>query len=252
MKNLTTLILIVVALTLLGCEEILLEDSATTTDNNISVHNGSIPVIKSPVGSYVDLSEYLYPEELTTNKTFYFQKVYNYAQTSSNTFTEAPNLSQRSYTKAINNDVVRVTEYKDEQQQKYDDIKQYKILSYEKNKTVKEYPVRVAKNSKVLDITEDKVQEVCVVVNIGEQDLTSVLPLFVRNDLKNTLNTENGAFKSEQFNFDNIVHIYCGTSDNHTADSYYSKQYGKVLEIKKDIEKNLLKVEVVDVLSVEN
>lgn len=251
MKNLTTLTLSVVALTLLGCEEIILEDT-DTTDNNVTVHNGSIPVIKDPVGSYVDLSEYLYPSDLTTGKTFYFQNVYSYAQTSSNTFTGAPDISQRSYSKAITDDITRVTEYKDDLQQKYDDIKQFEILSYENDNIVKKFPVRVAQNSKVLDVTENRIQEVCVVVSIGEKDLSPVLPLYVRNDLKNTLNTEEGEFKTEQFNFDSVIHIYCGTSDNHTTDSYYSKAYGKVLEVKKDIEQNLLKVEVVDVLSVEN
>lgn len=252
MKKSITIILSVVAFTLLGCEEIILEDESTITDNNVPVHNGSIPVLKSPTGSYVDLSEYLYPKDLNISDTFYFQNVYNYAQTSSGTFTNSPDISQRSYTKAINDDVTRVTEYKDEQEQKYDDIEQFKILSYKNDKFIKEYPVRVAKNSKVSDIVENSVQEVCVVISIGERDLTSVLPLFVRNDLKNTLKTESGEFKPEQFNFDNIIHIYCGSGDNHTTDSYYSKEYGKVLEVKKDIEKNLLKVEVVDVLNVDN
>jgi len=145
MKKSTTLTLSILAFTFLGCEEIILEDENTITYNNISTHNGSIPVLKDPVGSYVDLSEYLYPKDLNTSKTF----VYNYAQTSTNTFTEAPAISQRSYTKVINDDVTRVTEYKDERKQKYDDIKQFKIFSYENQKSVKELPVRVAKNSVV-------------------------------------------------------------------------------------------------------
>ncbi len=254
MKKLTTLTLSILALTLLGCEEIILEDS-DTTDNNISVHNGSIPILKDPVGSYVDLSEYLYPKELTIDKTFYFQKVYNYAQTSSNTFTEAPAISQRSYTKVINDDVTRITEYKDGREQKYDDIKQFKILLYEDNKIIKEYPVRVAKNSVVSDTAENEVQEVCVVVYIGDIDLstTTYLPIFVRNDLlNNQLKTENDNFIPEQFSFDDIMHIYCGTSDNHTSDTYYSRKYGSVLKLQKDIDKSLLKVEVTDVLSVVN
>ena len=251
MKKLTIIILSSISLILLGCEEIVLEDT-DTNDNNISVNNGALPIVKSPIGEYVDLSEYLYPENLSTDKILYFQNVYSYAQTSSNTFTTAPDISQKSYTKAVNGDEVRITEYKDELEQKYDDIKQYKILSYEKKKPAVEYPVRVAKNSKILDIVENKIQKICVVVTIGEKDLTPVLPLYVRNDLKNSLNTDNGEFNPEQFHFDNMMHIYCGTNDNYTVDSYYSKKYGKVLEIQKDIEKNLLKVEITDVLSVKN
>jgi hypothetical protein len=255
MKNLAPFILSTVTFLFLGCEDIVIGEDAigdNLIDGNISIHNGALPVIKSPVGSYVDLSEYFYPEDLSIDKTFYFNNVYSYSQSSSNIFTKTPDFSIRSYTKSISDDITRVTEYKDGLQQKYDDIKRYKILSYEKDKISKEYPVRVAQNSKVLDFVENKIQTVCMVVSIEKSNLELVLPLYVRNDMKNRVNLEDGNFKSEQFNFDNVIHIYCGTSDNHTIDSYYSKKYGKVLEVKKDIDKNLLKVEVVDVLSVKN
>jgi hypothetical protein len=256
MKTLTNILLSVFVFTLLGCEEVILEDdSQTLVDDNISIHNGALPVLKSPVGTYVDLSEYLYPQDLTEGKTLYFQKVFEYVQTSSNSFTKAPDLFQRSYTKHIDRDVVTVVEYKDAQERVKDVIYRYKIISTKDKKTPKEYPIRVAKNSVVSDISINRVQELCVVAYIGSIDLstTKYLPLYVRNDLlNNQLKTEDNKFLPQQFSFDNILHIYCGTSDNHTTDTYYSKKYGRVLRLQKDIDQNILKVEVTDVLSLKN
>ncbi len=256
MKTLTTLILSTIIFLFLGCEDIIIGEDNTTNsldDSNISTINGAVPVKKSPVGSYVDLSEYFYPEKLKVGKNFYYNFVYNYSQTSPNQFTEPAAISTRSYSKVIIKDITRITEYKDDLQQKYDDVKRYKIYSYEKNEAVpKEYPIRVAKNSVIYDYSKNRVQTRCVVVSIGSLDLSVRLPLYVKNDLKNRLTLEDGNFKSEQFTFDDVMYIYCGTSDNHTTDSYYAKGYGKVLEVKKDIIKNLIKAEVVDVLSVKN
>ncbi len=254
MKKFTNILLSVAVLAFLGCEEIILEDS-DTIDNNISVHNGSIPVIKDPVGSYVDLSEYLYPKDLTTDKIFYFTKVYDYAQTSRDTFTTAPDISIRSHTKAINKDLTTITEYKDDIEQVRDDIDRDEIISTESGEDAKIYHVRVAQNSVVSDTIKGEVQEVCVVVSIGAIDLstTTYLPVYVRNDLlNNQLKIENSNFIPEQFKFDDILHIYCGTSDNHTSDIYYTREYGRILKLQKDVDEGLLKVEVVDVLSVEN
>jgi hypothetical protein len=129
-STIKTILFSLVAFMLLGCEDITIEDENNTTD--IDTHSGSIPVLKSPIGSYVDLSQYLYPKNLTTNKTFYFKKVYTYNQTFSNTFTNIPDISERSYTKTIIGDVTRITVYKDDQKQSYDDVKKLKIISYDK------------------------------------------------------------------------------------------------------------------------
>ena len=251
-----TFFVVVVAFFFLGCEDIIIGENNTTNnlnDSNVTTTNGAVPVKKDPEGSYVDLSEYFYPDSLKVGKNFYYNNIYNYAQTSADRFSADVKLSSRSYAKTILKDVTRVTEYKDDLEQKYDDIKRYKIFSYLKNEAVpKEYPVRVAKNSIVYDYSKNRVQTRCVVVSIQSSDLSSKLPLHVTNDLKNRLTLEDGTFRSEQFKFDDVLHIYCGTSDNHVRDTYYVKKYGKILETKKDIINNLLKVEVVDVLVVKN
>lgn len=247
MKNLIIVILSVLTFTLLGCEEIILEDESET---NSTVSGNYLPTKKASEGPEVQLVEYLYPKELVENKTFYFTKVYKYAQNENSEFS-APTISQRSYTIQAINSITRITEYKDAIEQKYDDIYKDKILSYATSIPL-EFPINVAKYIMVSEVIENDITKGCQVRDIGAKDLLSVLPLYVKNDLENYLQLEDEGFVFSQFNHERILHIYCGTSDDHTTDSYYSNKFGLVLKVEKDIDKDMVKVEVVDVLSVDN
>ena len=249
MKNLITLSLSAVAFMLLGCEEIILDEN---NEVNSSVSGNYLPKEKDSEGVSVKLTDYLYPKELGEDKTFYFENVYNYAQNKNNAFDGAPDISQRSYTKQVNDTITRITEFKDTKQEKYDEIYQDKILSYETSIPL-EFPINVAKNTTVSEVTEGDITKRCVVRYIGAKDLEPILPLYVKNDLLNNyLEEENGGFILSQFNHMSVMHIYCGTTDRHTTDSYYTSDFGLVLKVEKDIDKDILKVEVVDVAHITN
>jgi len=249
MKTIRNILLSVLAFTLFGCEEIVLEDDNTTTDSQTS--ESYFPDIKKSEGVFVKLADYLFASDLVEGKTFYFDKVYSYAQNEESKFDKAPDIFQRSFIKVDNGSFTTVTEFKESKEKNRFDIYEDKIFSYEYDPAI-ELPAKVAKNDKVYEVVEKDITKRCVVKYIGAKDLLPVLPLYVQNDLKNYLKTENGGFLLSQFNFASIMHIYCGTTDRHTTDIYYSNKFGQVLKVEKDIDKDMLKVEVVDVESVRN
>jgi len=249
MKTIQNILLSVLVFTLFGCEEIVLEDDNTTTDSSSS--ESYLPDIKESEGVFVNLADFLFPSDLVEGKTFYFDNVYSYVQNEESKFDKAPEIFQRSFVKVDNGDFTTVTEFKYTKEQNRYDIYADKILSYEYDPVV-ELPLKVAKNDKVYEVVEKDITKRCVVKYIGAQDLETVLPLYVKNDLKNYLKVENGGFILSQFNFASVLHVYCGTTDDHTTDIYYSDKFGQVLKVEKDIDKDILKVEVVDVESVRN
>jgi len=249
MKYLAAIIISIVVFTFSGCESIYLEDENTTTDSQLN--ENYFPDIKKSEGVFVKLADYLFSSDLAEGKTFYFDKVYSYVQNEESKFDEAPEIFQRSFIKVNNGSFTTVTEYKDTKEKNHYDIYSDKIYSYEYNPAI-ELPISVAKNDKVYEIVENDIVKRCIVNYIGAKDLLPVLPLYVQNDLKNYLKVENGGFLLSQFNFESIMHVYCGTTDRYTTDIYYSNKFGQVLKVEKDIDKDILKVEVVDVESVRN
>jgi hypothetical protein len=247
MKNIKITIAVLLTLTLLGCEEVVLEDDNTTTETLQQDKEG-----KPIVGPLVNLADYRYPDAVVEDKSFIYDKVYSYAQNDKSIFDKAPEIFQRSFTKQKIDKTTRVTEYRDSKSRKYEDISPTKITIYEGKKIPIDLPLRVGVNSVISKTVENRVEKECTVKYLGAKDLLPVLPLYVKNNLKGYLKKENDSFVLEQFNFASVMHVYCYETTNNTTDSYYSKKYGRVLEVKKDINKNMLKVEVVDVLSVLN
>jgi hypothetical protein len=247
MKNIKTTLAVLLTLTLLGCEEVILKDDTTTTQSLQTDKKG-----KPIVGPLVNLADYHYPNAIGTDKSFIYDKVYSYTQNNRSIFDKAPEIFQRSFTKEKIGDITRIREYRDDKLRKYEDISSTKITIYEGKKTPIDLPLKVGVNSIISNNIERKVEKECTVRYLGAKDLSLVLPFYVKTNLKNYLKKENDSFVLEQFNFASIMHVYCYETTNDTIDTYYSKKYGKVLEIKKDIDKNRLKVEVVDVLSILN
>jgi hypothetical protein len=246
MKNIKTTLAVLLTLTLLGCEEVVLEDDETTTTETLQQDKEGKPI----VGPLVNLADYLYPDALVEDKSFIYDKVYSYAQNEQSVFDKAPEIFQRSFTKQKINDTTRINKFRDDKLREYTDISPTKITVYEGEKTPIDLPLRVGVNSVISKTVENRVEKECTVKYLGAKDLLPVLPLYVKNNLKGYLKKENDSFVLEQFNFASVMHVYCYETTNNTTDSYYSKKYGRVLEVKKDIDKNMLKVEVVDVLSV--
>ena len=252
MKSIRVL-LSILAFTLLGCEEIILEDDNKTSDTLVK-GDEYLPDIKESEGVSVKLADYLYPDGLVEDKTFTFESIYSYSEDAPASYREV-DILQRSFTKAVNGSVATIAEFKGKKQITYDEIHPDKIITYSYKLPV-DLKLKVAKNDSisVSDIVKDSVIKRCVVKNIGAMDISLKLPHYVKTDLLKGkyLNMENGAFSLSQFNFESVMYIHCGTSDRKIIESYYSKKYGRVLRIEKDIDKDMFKVEVVDVESVVN
>jgi len=243
--------LLLLSFILLGCEEIILEDNNETSDTLVS-GDPYLPDIKQSEGVSVRLADYLYPDALVEDKTFTFNKVYSYSQDADLKYREV-DIQERSFTKVVNGSVATIAELKGSKQVYYDEIYPSKIITYKYKLPIDlKDKVAVKDSISVSDIVEDSITRRCVVKSIGAQDLSVKLPHYVKTDLLKYLKTENGDFSLSQFDFDRVMYIHCGSTDRKTIENYYSKKYGRVLRIEKDLDTAMFKVEVVDVESVVN
>ncbi len=248
MNRFTTTILALLSFTLLGCEEITLEDDNTTTSKK---DKNGLPKIFPTKGISVKLEDYLFPSSLTQNKTFYAD-IYPYKQDTDGKITTQI-IVEKSITKRVNTltDTQIIIEFIDDIETQRNHITDKDIQYSKNNNILEEYPLKVATNNVTTEVDIDGITKRCVVRSIGAKDLLPLLPTFIQNDLKTYLTSGNGEFEIDQFSHANLMYIECGTTSLKTIDTYYSDKYGEVLKIQKDTVANTAEYEILDVKSVE-
>lgn len=191
----------------------------------------TIPEVYESTGSPINLVYYLYPNQTVDNGDVVVKTMHQYYTETANGSLIAAEPYDAIFTRAYDGGGnVVISQYLDTYNDllSEDVIEDTKITSWsmESDGTYSSeiYLNPIYQNDLLTEVTDDGVTMRCIVKEqFASLDIAAALPSEVLNDLYNA-----GATYSS-LQFQDILHIYCGTDVGHTIDSFFASGYGEVL-----------------------